>query len=269
MTDWTALFLPALATAAVGTVGGLGGAVLLVPALVAFGMSPADAAPLGLASVVAGSVAAGERHLNERVVNHRLGLTTELAASVGAIAGALFAGGFGDRVLKLMLAVTALLAAGAGLRRRGLRNMPISTLTRDQVGEHVVSLSGAYPLDDAVVPYTARRLSGGVALMSVAGFVAGTTGASGGFIRTPALSELMHVPTKVAAATTTFSVSITSFAALLVLAVHGRVDAPASAAVVAGGRVGARLQSHASPAMIRRALSGLLVAVALVLVAST
>ena len=43
----------------------------------------------------------------------------------------------------------------------------------------------------------------GLGFMGLAGFIAGTAGASGGLIKTPATTELMHVPMKVAAATTT------------------------------------------------------------------
>jgi uncharacterized membrane protein YfcA len=106
--------------------------------------------------------------------------------------------------------------------------------------------------------------------MSVAGFIAGTAGASGGFIKTPATSEVMGVPTKVAAATTTFTVGITSSAALVVFAAQGRIDASASALVIAGslvgGQLGAGLQASLSPVTVRRTLSVLLVIVALVLV---
>ncbi|MFM7964058.1 MAG: sulfite exporter TauE/SafE family protein, partial [Actinomycetota bacterium] len=49
----------ALMTSTVGSIGGLGGAILLVPLLTLGDMTIAQAAPLGLVSVIAGSVAAG------------------------------------------------------------------------------------------------------------------------------------------------------------------------------------------------------------------
>ena len=62
-------FALAVVTSAVGAVGGLGGAVLLVPLLVLTGTSARAAAPLGLVSVAAGSTAAGARQLQGGVVN--------------------------------------------------------------------------------------------------------------------------------------------------------------------------------------------------------
>ena len=260
----------ALVTSTVGALGGLGGAVLLVPLLVVTGMPATEAAPLGLLTVAAGSIAAGPRQLGERTVNHRLGVTTELVASTGAVGGAIVSGLFSDQVLTYLLAAVAVAAALAGGSRKGIRNPPDPACGASDVGERVGSLAGAYPLGDAVVPYRPERIQSGLAFMGLAGFIAGTAGASGGFIKTPATSELMRVPMKVAAATTTFTVGITSSAALVVMALQGRIDVRTSGLVIVGslvgGQVGAALQSRLSPPVIRRVLSALLLAVAVLLV---
>src|SRR5436190_888703 len=168
--------LLALVTASLGALGGLGGAVVLVPLLVLTGTPAREAAPLGLLSVASGSLAAGPRQLAELTVHHRLGVTSETMASVGA---------------------------------------------------------------------------------------------SGGFIKTPASSEIMRVPVKVAASTTTFTVGITSAAALLVFAAHGRINLAHAGPVIAGsllgGLLGARLQSELDSSVIRRALAAILLVVAAIL----
>lgn len=267
------LFLDALlafAAAALGSLGGLGGAILLVPALVVTGMSASDAAPLGLITVAAASISAGPRQLGERSVNHRLGVTTELVASSGAVVGAIVSGLMSDTFLTYLLAGVAVLAALAGGGRKGLRNPPDPDCDDRDIGERVGSLAGAYPLQGEVVPYTPKRLRPGLALMSAAGFIAGTAGASGGFIKTPATTEVMGVPMKVAAATTTFTVGVTASAALIVYAFQGRIDVETASLVVVGsllgGQTGAALQSRLPPVAIRRLLSALLLVVAVVLV---
>lgn len=260
----------ALLAAAIGTLGGLGGAILLVPALVVTGMSPSDAAPLGLMTVAAASIAAAPRQLAERSVNHRIGITTELAASAGAVVGATISGLVADALLTYVMAGVAGVAAAAGARRTGLRNPPDTACAPEDVGERVGSLAGAYPLGDGIVPYQTRRLPTGLGLMGLAGLIAGTAGVSGGFIKTAATSELMRVPTKVAASTTTFTVGITSAAALVVFAFQGRIDPDPAAVVIAGslvgGLVGARFQAVLPPSIVRRFLSVLLVVIAVVLV---
>ncbi len=97
----------------------------------------------------------------------------------------------------------------------------------------------------------------------------GLSGTSGGYLKTPIMSELGHVPVRVAAATTTFIVGITAVSALAVYAGQGRVDARLACAAtisgLAGGALGSRLLGGLRPEVTRVAISAVLVAVALLL----
>lgn len=121
------------------------------------------------------------------------------------------------------------------------------------------------------MPYRARRVAPGAAAIAGTGVLAGLVGASGGFLRTPVLSEVLHVPVKVAGATTLFGVGITCASGLLVFALQDGIVVAHAAAVVLGGLlgglVGARLQRHLPPVVVRRALSALLLVLGVLLVA--
>lgn len=244
---------------------------MLVPFLVLTGMPVSQAAPLGLVSVVAASSAAARRQMNEHTTNHRLGVVTETASTAGAVAGAFAAGLISETVLTYTLAAVAVFAALAGGKRKGMRWKPDSTIPKEDVGEWVGSLNGAYSLNGDVVPYYPRRVTAGLVAMGVSGVVTGISGVGGGFIKTPAKSELMHVPVKVSSSTTTFSIGITAAAALLVKAMHGDLDVELAALVIlgslVGGVVGSRVQSRLSPPTVRKFLSVLLLVVAAILVA--
>lgn len=260
-------------TSGVGTLGGLGGAIMLVPFLVLTGMPVSEAAPLGLVSVVAASSAAARRQMREHTTNHRLGVVTESASTAGAVAGAFAVGLVSEAALTWVLAAVALGAAFAGGARKGTRWKVDPSATPDVVGEWIGTLNGAYSLNGGVVPYFPKRIALGVAAMGISGIITGVSGVGGGFIKTPAKSELMHVPVKVSSSTTTFSIGITASAALLVMIVKGRLDVELAAMVVigslVGGQVGSLVQSRLSPPVVRRFLSVLLVVVAAILVART
>ena len=262
-----------LGCALLGSVGGIGGATLLVPALLALGVELEVAAPLGLLTVGAGSLAAGARQLDAGVVHHRLGLTVELAASAGAVGGALVSASVSQVLLARLLGLAALVGAIAALSRTGIRNHPVAAFGGEAPGEWPGTLGGQYDLDGDAVPYHARNLPAGLAASLVAGVVAGLSGVGGGFLKTPAMSEIMHVPVKVAAATTTFTLGVTASAALLIYGVQGRLSVESGAAVVAGalagGLVGARLQTRVHAATLRRATGGLLLVVALIVIGRT
>jgi len=263
--------LAAGVTSGVGTLGGLGGAIMLVPFLVLTGMPVSQAAPLGLVSVVTASSAAARRQMNEHTTNHRLGVVTETTSTAGAVAGAFAAGLISETMLTYVLAAVALLAALAGGKRKGLRWKPDPNVSREDVGEWVGTLNGAYALNSDVVPYFPKRIGAGLVAMGVSGIVTGISGIGGGFIKTPAKSELMHVPVKVSSSTTTFSIGITAAAALLVKAVQGEVNIELAAMVVLGsligGVLGSRIHSKLSPPAVRKFLSVLLLVVAVILVA--
>ena len=260
----------ALLTSTIGSIGGLGGAILLVPLLTLGDMTIAQAAPLGLVSVIAGSVAAGRRQTDDGIVNHRFGIVTELGATSGAIIGVLLAGSLSNTALTLVLAAVAFVAAVGGAWRRGMRWKPDPTLAASEVGERHGSLAGAYRLNGQVVPYSPRRITLGVVLMAASGVITGLAGVGGGFLKTPLSSEVMRLPAKVAAGTSTFTIGLTATTALLLMAIDGRVDASDAALVVlgalAGGTIGSGLQRRLSPQVVRRATSVVLVVIAVILV---
>lgn len=260
----------ALMTSTIGSIGGLGGAILLVPLLTLGDMTIAEAAPLGLVSVIAGSVAAGRRQADDGIVNHRFGIVTELGATTGAIVGVLLAGSLSNYTLTYVLAAVAMLAAVGGAWRRGMRWKPDPALSAREVGERAGSLAGAYRLNDDVVPYAPTRMPLGVALMAVSGVVTGLAGVGGGFLKTPLSSEVMRLPAKVAAGTSTFTIGLTATTALLLMAIDGRVDVSDAALVVlgalAGGTLGSGLQRRMSPPVVRRATAFVLAVISVVLV---
>lgn len=260
----------ALITSTVGSIGGLGGAILLVPLLTFGDMTIAQAAPLGLVSVIAGSVAAGRAQVKDGAVNHRFAIVTELGASSGAIIGVLLAGAISERALTWVLAVLAVVAAAGGAIRKGVRWKPDASLGADSVGEQHGSLAGVYRLNDLPVPYQPSRMPLGVGLMALAGVVTGLAGVGGGFLKTPLSSEVMRLPAKVANATSTFTIGLTASTALLLMAIDGRIVASDTALVVlgsvAGGTIGSRLQRHMSPPVVRRITAVVLVAIALIMV---
>lgn len=254
-----------------GTFGGIGGATLLVPVLIALGVEPLVAAPLGMAAVAAGSLAAAPRQLGEGLVHHRLGLSVELTASVGTVAGALVATSVSEAWLARILGLAALLGAVGSLSRKGMRNLPVPAFEGEQAGgEWPGTLGGQYFIIGRAVPYQAHRVPLGLALSVIAGTVAGLSGVGGGFVKTPTMSEVMRVPIKVATATTTFTLGLTASTALLIYAVQGRVETHSAAGIVLGallgGLLGTRLQTYMPAVAVRRATGVLLLVVAVVVI---
>lgn len=263
-----ALVALGLGCALVGSVGGIGGATLLVPVLLVLGVEPRAAAPLGLLAVGAGSLAAASRQVDDGLVHHRLGLTVEVTAGIGTVIGALLSAQVPEVWLARVLGAAALVGAIAALARTGIRNLPQSTFDAEPGGEWPGTLGGQYSLNGQMVPYQAHRVGAGLAASVVAGLVAGLSGVGGGFVKTPTMSEIMRVPVKVAGATTTFTLGLTATSGLLIYGIQGRLEVRDGAAVVIGalmgGLVGARVQSRMHATTVRRLTGLLLLLVAVV-----
>jgi uncharacterized protein len=259
----------AAATALAGTVGGFGGAILLVPILVTAGMDPADAAPIGVVTVAAGALSAAPTQLASGLVHHRLGITIEVPASTAALIAALWSVHVSSTALRLFLAFVAFAAGAVGLSRAALHNPPRAEFAAEPPAEWPGTLGGTYSGPGGAVPYHARRLRIGLLAMIGAGTVSGLSGTGGGFIKTPVMREVMWIPVKVAAATSTFTMGITGATTLLVFASQGRVDPHLAAAAgvggIVGGFIGARVQERLAPAVVRRVLAVALVVIAVVL----
>ncbi len=260
----------ALVSALLGTLGGLGGAIFLVPLLILAGVEPLVAVPLGAASVVAGSLAAGPSQLRTGMVHHRIGVSIEVVAASGAIVGAVISDAISATALTWILAIVAMIAAIMAARPTPLYNLPNRMFDDDLPGEWPGTLGGSYRLGDEAVPYHARRVPVGLGAMSLAGVVSGLAGVGGGFMKVPLMREVMRVPIKVAAATSTFTVGVTAAVTLVVYARQGRVDAGATAAIVVGaiigGTAGTRISARLNPQVTRKVLAVLLAAVAIILV---
>lgn len=267
LSTWV-LVVMGLGTAFAGTVGGIGGATLLIPLLLLAGLDPLEAAPLGLISVAATSLAASVRQLDDGLVHHRLGLSVEVFASTGAVFGAVVSTSLGSQWPARALGLGALAGAVATLTRRGGGHDSEPVFFDDSPGEWPGTLGGTYHHGELSVPYHARRVPQGLGVSALAGVIAGMAGVGGGFLKTPAMSEVMRVPVKVAAATSTFTMGLTAAAGLIVMAGQGRIEAVPSTSVVIGAVVGATLgaitQGRLPAARARLVTGGLLLSVAVV-----
>ena len=112
------LFLVSIAAGLLGALTGLGGGVVLVPALVLlFGVDIHYAMGASLLSVIATSSGAAAAFFREGYTNLRIGMFLELAAVLGAIGGAYAAALLNAHVIAIMFGIILLGSAYFALRR--------------------------------------------------------------------------------------------------------------------------------------------------------
>lgn len=265
--------------AVAGTLGalvGIGGGVVLVPALVLlFGFDFRIAVAISLVAVIATSTAAGSVYVAAGQTNMRLGMTLEVATTVGGIAGGLLATVVPTTWLAQLLAALLLVTAALLLRQRDEPGEADHADGADHAGggyETTGRLAGGY-VDERtgdLVGYEAQRLWLGGGLSAVAGTASGLLGVGGGFLKVPAMHLGMRVPVKVAAATSNFMIGVTALSSFAVYLSRGDVRpypaALVAVGVTAGSLLGTRLQGRSSPRVLQRVLAAVLALVAVQLV---
>jgi uncharacterized protein len=241
---------------AIGSMVGVGGGIIVVPALTVFlGVPLKTAVAASLLGVIATSLVGGSRYLAAGTVDRRLGLVLLAATSSGAVLGGLIAGALDATVLSAVFGVVLLLVAGQVVRSR-------ERVERVSSGEGTRS-SYVDPSTGAAVEYRPDRMGVGLAISIVAGSLSGLLGIGGGIINVPTMASIMGMPFRVAVATSTYMLGATAAASSGVYYARGQLDpfiaAPVALGIIAGAQVGTRIGPRLSAAVLRRLFAGLCV----------
>ncbi len=247
------LVLVSVGAGLLGSLLGLGGGMILVPALVLlFGVDIHLAIATSLVSVVATSIATASTSVAAGLTDLRVGMFLETATAVGGFVGALVAVTvLASRNEILILAFIPAVVVGAVLMLRR-RTVDVKTDVPPDATADRLRLGGEYrdPRSGELVPYRVSRTSAGLTLAGLAGIGAGLLGIGGGMFYVPAMNGTMNVPLRVASATSMFMIGVTAAGGAFVYLYAGDVvlllTAPVVLGIVAGSFLGVRLQPSAS-----------------------
>lgn len=247
-----------------GSLLGIGGGLILIPALTLWlGVDIRYAVGASIISVIATSSGAAAAYVRDRMANLRVAMFLELATTAGALSGAFLSGLVGGRGVYLVFSAVMAYSALAMLRRLGAREeapVPADALA-DRLGLH-----GSYwdEASGSEVPYRVTRPVAGLGLMYVAGTVSGMLGIGSGALKVPAMDLAMRLPLKVSTATSNFMIGVTAAASAGVYFARGQIEPFIAGPVCVGVTLGAWLGSRHLMARVNSTwLRGLFVGVLL------
>ncbi len=249
------IFAVSIAAGLIGALAGVGGGILVIPVLTfGFGVDIHLAVGASIVSVIATSSGAAAAYVRDRMTDMRVGMFLELATTTGAVCGALLAAVVAPAFLYVLLGVVLLSSAAMQVTRLGEETPPTDP---PSALASRLRLESSYP-DRKLgreVPYSARRVPLGFALMWIAGVVSGLLGIGSGVLKVLAMDGAMRLPMKVSSATSNFMIGVTAAASAGIYLSRGDVDpriaAPVALGVLAGAVVGARLLQHISNRAVR------------------
>jgi uncharacterized protein len=244
-----------------GSLVGLGGGIIVVPALtLIYGIDIRYAIGASIVSVIATSSGAAAAYVRQHMTNLRAAMLLEIGTTTGAVSGAFLAGVLQGRWLYLIFGAMLAVSAVAMLRR--VRDS-VSPVPPDAWADRL-KLHGSYydALQGEVVRYRVTHARLGLVLMYLAGATSGLLGIGSGVLKVPAMDLAMRIPIKVSTATSNFMIGVTAAASAGVYFVRGDIDpiiaAPVALGVVLGAVAGSRVLARADNRLLRLAFVAVL-----------
>jgi uncharacterized membrane protein YfcA len=239
MSDFFLMALGGMFAGLFGSVLGLGGGVLIIPMLtLLFGVPMREAIGASLVCVIATSSGAASLYVRRRLCDIRLGMTLELATTLGAIAGGVVAGLLRPQILYFLFSALLIYTSWTMLKRKD-KNKGSADPNGGEGSRQVA------------------RLPLGMGASFFAGNVSGLLGVGGGIVKVPVMYLLMRVPLKTAVATSNFMIGVTASAGAFVYfsrgEVHPLVAGSTMLGVFVGATVGSRLLSRIEAEYLKRA----------------
>ena len=221
-----------------GALIGLGGSVIMTPALVALGVPVKFAIAAGMVTIIATSSGSASSYVKEKIVNVKAAMYLEMFTIVGAIAGASVTSVVPVKLLYFFFAAF-LLTSFVGIGRLGGDEVQ-SPVNQDRLAKWL-ELEGSYH-DKSLgkdVNYKLTRPALGGAGMFVAGIAAGMLGIGAGAFKVSVHELILRMPSKVSTTTSNFIIGITALAGASVYFFSGLLYLDLAAPMMIGTTIGA------------------------------
>jgi uncharacterized membrane protein YfcA len=239
-----------------GSLTGLGGAVIIIPLLtLGLGVDLKYAVGTSLVTIIANSSGAAAAYVREGITNIRLGMFLEIATTIGAVVGAVLAAYVPSHIVAVIFGLVLIMSAIMQLRKKQDHLEPDNTITLAQK----LKLNSHYPTAEGEVHYAMRRVPGGFLMMVVAGIMSGLLGIGSGAFKVLGMDYIMHVPFKVSTTTSNFMIGVTAAASAVVYLQRGYIEPglcfPVVLGVLAGAMVGSRILLKSGTGLLRKIFS--------------
>jgi len=251
-----ALFCACFLMGIVAVPAGIGGGTLFVPIIGGFFPFHLDfVRGAGLLVALASALAAAPMLMRGGLASLRLALPLAVLASASSIGGALL--GLALPVAAVQIALGVIVLGIVALMLVAKKSEFPHVSAPDALGT-ALAMHGVF-IDGATgrrIDWQVHRTAAGLVVFLVIGVLAGMFGIGAGWANVPALNLLMGVPLKVAAGTSGLVLSLVDSAAAWVYVNKGAVlpmiAVPSVVGMMLGAKVGARLLTVLSGAVIRR-----------------
>lgn len=261
------VFICSAVAGVIGSLLGLGGGIIVIPALtLILGIPIQQAIGASIVSVIATSSGAAIAYVRDKITNIRIGMFLETATTLGAITGAFLAGIVSDKFLYIIFALLMLYSASEMFKKRhsefaaNVVEHPLATRLK---------LSGEYfdKVQEQIITYNVAGIYPAYVVMYIAGVLSGLLGIGSGTFKVLGMDIFMKLPMKVSTATSNFMIGVTAAASAGVYFSRGDINplvaGPVALGVLIGARSGTKIMERLNNKTLRLIFIPVLLIVAL------
>lgn len=254
-----------LAGGFIGALTGLGGGMVIVPLLtLALHLPVPEAVGISLFGIMATSTGAASRFVGTGLSNMRVGLFLQMAASSGALAGAVIAHHLSSRFLFVLFGIVLGYSAIVSFVPK---HADVAGADHDSPLAARLRLASRFQQNGVWSEYHVVNVVPGFAIMLGAGLLSAMLGIGSGAFKVLAMDRFMRLPFRVSTATSNFMVGVTAATSAGYYLSHGDVSPVLAGAVVLGMLSGSYLGGHLVRSLpvplLRRIFGAVLLLVAL------
>ena len=257
------VFAIAVVAGFVGAMSGMGGGVILVPALTLLGVDIKHAIAVSMISVIATSSGSASAYVRDHITNLKVGMFLEMFTMAGALVGAAITLVSGQRILFLLFGLVLL---GSWIALFVRRRIGRGVAHQDGFSRWL-ELEGWY-YDQArgqTIRYQGVRAYLGAPAMFAAGVTAGLLGIGAGALKVLIFDLVMGLPAKVSTTTSNLIIGVTALAGTSVYLAAGLIDPGLAAPVMLGVLVGAFIGTRLLVRLSNRAVDRLFMVLLLII----
>jgi uncharacterized protein len=242
----TFLLVVGLGAGTLGSMLGVGGGIIMVPALTFLNVPPTQAASTSLIAVMATSISSTIEYSRQKRINYGLGLQMAACAIPGGVLGAVLSEYLLQDTFKLYFGILLILTGLYILYRN-------SVLKDRHVKRHSLALQ-----------------VGVLAASFGAGIISSLFGVGGGIIFVPAMLLVLGLTMQRAAPTSQFTLMMTAIAGVFTHSALGHPDylqaIVLSIGAFVGAQIGTRLSRITKDVLLQRLLAAVLMTVAIIFI---